>query len=89
MNKLKISKIVNVIEVSYEADLYFTVGEALDNKVIALAKKHHGAMTGSGLGFGRRDLTVEFETRVNAEKFVTEALDVTEFSVGSIRTDVG
>lgn len=54
------------VSIGYPSE-YFN---APDDKFAKLADKHNGAFSGSGCGFGQRDLHFVFETKKSAQEFI-------------------
>jgi hypothetical protein len=50
--------------------IYGDYNQSLDEKLISLAERNTGEDTGSGYGFGQRDLSFDFFTEKGARQFV-------------------
>lgn len=61
------------INCSYDLEEYLNSDHyELEFQIGKIAKKYHGMETGSGAGFGQRDLNYEFETLAGVKQFYKE-----------------
>jgi hypothetical protein len=63
----------HTISMSYNANKYYGDNK-IENQLSQIATKYHGEFTGSGMGFGSRDLSFEFKSKTNATNFIKKAL---------------
>jgi len=58
-----------IVEVYYDADLYFG---GFDSELDEIASKYEGSCSYSGMGFGERDIGFSFSSPEQAENFRVE-----------------
>jgi hypothetical protein len=59
----------------YVTVVYSGYDEAKDEQFIKMAKQHGGEESGSGFGFGKRDIGIIFYDLESAGKFASEVLE--------------